>query len=244
MNNSTDFSIFCKHWKLAYQMLGQKEPNADVLKAIFNMFQEFSLNVVIEAIQYHVANSEFLIKPVHVFDYIDRKNGITAESLKNDAYVFFDTELNRMKGSDIVIQNWRFAHAFKTCFRSVSDFLRRPNNDYSLNRDREIFANAVANLQRSYVDKTQVQRVLIGTRTFMNSIHVSFYGDYDICKQIAIDYYASTGEDMQFRIEYPAKPAALLEMKAPAKEDKEMTEEQKQQSMEYMKELINVLTVN
>lgn len=245
MEYKTDFADFCKAWKMSYKLINAKEPSTEVLKQAFDLLNSLPLSLVIEAIKNHVASSEFVIKPANVFAYVDLRTGQTPAHLKNNAYIFYDKYLKNVSGNDVVIEDWRMALAFKECFRSINDFLKRPNREFDISKDRDLFSETVVSHQRYFLDKNLIQHVFIGRRSFRNTIRISFFGDdYDKCKEYATNYYASTKEDSQFNLEYPIVPNLRIEnfSKEINSDTKELTEAQKHQTKENMNELISFLT--
>lgn len=240
VHSNSYYDDFLKAWKLSYHMIGQTPPSDDVIRLIFEMFKDYSPQMVLEAIRHHISTSEFVIKPANVFKYVNSKMGASPEELKKNAYIFFDKYLTNVSTADAVIEDFRMALAFKECFRSINDFLGRPNSEYSNSRDRELFANSVVNYQITFIEKETIQHVFKGKRNFRNTIQVSFMGDnYEICKELAQKHYALTGEDKQFKIEYPVDKTLQLTLKK--EPPKEFTEQEKQESLNLMKELMDIL---
>ena len=232
-----DFKNFAKAWEQAYICVGAKKPSVETVKYSFNLLMELPIDIVLDGIAYHVKSSEFVVKVANIFDYYRQISGMTPETLKSRALVFYDKYLLNVENADAVIDDDRFAYAFSECFRSISDFMRRPNSDYDVSRDRNMFADMVSNLQTLLVPVEKIPHVFTAQRLYQGSIHVSFFGDSEKCRKYAEAYYQSTGEFEKYRLVFPNPEKTKALPPPPPQENIDMEE-----SKAMMKELMEVLT--
>lgn len=234
-----DYMRFCDLWKMAYQMVNAKEPSGDVLEALFNMFEPYPFEMIRSAVEKHIASSEFVIKPVHVFNFIRQATEQSAEQMKNKASKFFDTALVQLNNCDAVIENNYFAYAFDECFGSIKAFFSRPANDFSLSRDRDAFTSTVVNAVTLNLDVSNVPHIFEGTRNFTDLIRVQFCGNYERCKTLAEKYYLNNSLFKGYKIELPTKPSLRIENKQNAVQ---FSPQQKQNQIALLDNVIKKLT--
>lgn len=232
-----DFKMFSEAWEQAYVCNGLKKPSKETVQYSFNLLAEFPIELVLDGIAYHVKSSEFAVKVANIFDYAKRISGITPETLRTRALLFYDKYLLNVENADAVIDDMRFAYAFSECFRSISDFLRRPNSDYDVSRDRNMFADVVADLQTLLVPPEKIPHVFTSQRLYQGSIHVAFFGDFEKCRKCAEEYYKETGEFDKYRLVFPNPEKTKALPPPPPQEEIDM-----EQSKKMMNELIGVLS--
>ena len=236
MDYQNDFLTFKQSWETAYKMYGKEAPDLETTSAVFNLCAQFPLQTVIKAIEHHLQTNEFLIKPCHIFQYAQKVSGDSEEQIKSKAQSFYDNYLMSLdSNADLVIESDLFAVCFSQCFRSVRDFMRRANSDYAVSKDREYFVNTALAYKKSHLPD-EITHVFTGNRNFLHAIKVSFAGDYDTCKELAVQYYMATGEIHKFHLDFPPKTMLRLPNKP-----QEFSEEHKKQSVDYMDKLINDL---
>lgn len=239
----TDYKEFCIEWKKCFFMLNRPQdvPDKTTLDEIFKTLSVYPFGAVKSALYEHRLKNKFPPTAPDIYENIQKKIGEGKEQLKNAGYIFYDKYLQKISGEDAVINDWRMAKAFAGSFRSVADFLNRPNDTFNVSKDRETFAKAVENTLVYNQDINLIPRVFKGTRRFKSTIRVVFFGDFQECKAYAQRYYATTKEDQQYLIEYPIDPALRIENKQ-TEDKEEMSREQKLDNMENpIKELEEIV---
>jgi hypothetical protein len=212
-----DYKDFSKAIKLSYVLVNIEAPADSVIKVLFDMFKNYPKDLILDAIEFHTRISQFAIKPADITQYIEIKLGLQEETLRNEANTFFNKYLvNAPKRCDVVIEDIKMAKAFSDCFTDFETFTKndaqRKVNDNREYYDSKLFADTVVANKMNF-DFESVPRVFKGYRNLPKTINVFFIGNYENCKTLADQYYATTGEDQQYDIQYPIDPARRIEQK-------------------------------
>lgn len=237
MDLQTEYTPFKIALKNTFSVLKDAEPlTNEKIDKFYQDLKHLPLNLVLASLALYESRNKFTPTPSDILDCSDELLGITAENLKNTANKFFDQYLvTPIMRHDVVIEDVRIAKAFKDCFEDFERFTSgnrfKKINDYRDSEDRKRFVEAVIANKRLF-NVNNIPHVFKGIRNLPKQINVAFIGNYQNCKALARQYYATTGEDQQYFIVYPIDPALRIEQKAEPK--REFTEAHKKNQLNWV----------
>ena len=242
-----DYNDFAKAIKLSYVLVNIDTPADEVIRVMFNMFIQYPKELVMAAIDFHTKVSVYAIKPADITQYIELKMGLQEETLRNEAYNFFNKYLaNAPQRCDVVIEDIKMAKAFYDCFTDFESFTKndknRKMNDSQEFYDCKRFVDTVVANKMNF-DFESVPRVFKGFRNFPKIINVCFIGNYDNCKTLADQYYEPIIKEQQIIVQYPVDPNRRIENKNNGK-SKELTDEERKESVKTMDNVLKEIANN
>lgn len=173
--------------------LGLVDPNNQTLSKInMSILKDFTDSQIMEAAQYHYANSEFPIKPCNVCEYWRKRTGTTEEDIKarlalKAEHVFNEMIRKANSANDWIVADARAAVTIKALYVSPQRFSRMDKIAEGDDWPRKNFIKRYQEVTGE--ELSEAVHLFGGFYANTDDPRVTFLGDYNECMQLAAELY-------------------------------------------------------
>lgn len=191
----SDIAAFSKEWNMAQQMFN-RAPSSELCGYAFKLLANYSLQDVVEGLQYSALHSTYAPTVADVVKYIERKYGESVEALEAKAHLIYKKYFQHPDtGADHVCDDRRVAYAFQVAFGSLREYGSKTTTANSDVFDEKEFVKAYVNaLPREY----NTTPVIIKGLYHDNNPRLVYVGKHETCAMLARREYGN---------DYPRLPA-------------------------------------
>lgn len=188
--NPQDRNAILQAWNGMLSIYGRAPMSDPVAIGMFlSVFEGYTAKDVICGItDYLKSNNTYAAVPAQVLEMIKNRRGEGEEALTKKAErAYQQLSLNADIANDFIVSDRRACVAIKAVFGSPQQFARKNYDEYMQERKRVVFIEAYKRATQKEIQ--EAQRLYGGFYARSDNPIVSFLGDYEECKRIALEEY-------------------------------------------------------